>query len=80
MKNLFKFHKLNEQGQEKSKKIAELFESLCFELSNIWNNNNENEQSKEEFTYKNLVFQKLEESCFYSKKIIAIQELNQEKK
>ena len=72
-KNMFKFHKLNEAGQEKSKSIQAVFETTvsaletcCAESSQV---------GGREFA---IAKTKLEEACFFAKKSMAMQPENQD--
>lgn len=71
MNELFKFHKLNQDGQDKAKEMAlrfsdlvQLLESDAFGLKDCreWN----------------IARTKLEEACFFAKKSMAMQPENQE--
>ena len=64
----FKIHKLNESGLEKCKQIAEEFDKLLIMIAAFC------PQSRE----ISIVKTKLEESCFFAKKAIAVQPSNQE--
>lgn len=66
MNMLFKSHKLNEEGFAEANHIGEKFDEL---LNAIWNVA-EGVESRE----LSLVKTYLEQACFYSKKIVAIQE------
>lgn len=61
----FAFHKLNEQGQQKSINIANDFNQLVERLA------------LPEGRYKSLVLTKLEEACFFAKKAMATRPENQ---
>lgn len=63
----FAFHKLNEQGQQKSVDIANIFND-CLHALNL-----------PEGRYKALVLTKLEEACFFAKKAMATDPINQAK-
>lgn len=64
---LFRVHRLNEEGLNKADKIAKLFNTLLDELSEMC-------PSSREFS---IVQTNLETACFFSKKCIANQEINQ---
>jgi hypothetical protein len=66
----FEVHKLNATGIEKAKTIAKLFDELLATLSD------ECRAEGREFA---LVRTKLEEACFFAKKAMAKNPLNQEK-
>jgi hypothetical protein len=67
--NYFGFHKLNMSGQEKAIKIQQLFETLQRELSpNLTGHPRA----------AAVVMAKLEEACFYAKKCMATDTINQE--
>lgn len=67
--NLFKYHKLNLEGQAKAVAIQGIFE-LC--LENLKKNCPDNCR---EFSVTKT---KLEEACFFAKKSMAIQKENQD--
>lgn len=69
MRKEFKFYKLNEDGQKKAVVIAEHYDKLADQISDIA------QQGGPELT---IALRKLEESCFYAKKAMAEQERNQE--
>lgn len=69
MSELFKFHKLNEQGQSRAAAIAHIFECTLNELSAYMG-----AASRE----VSIVKTKLEEACFFAKKAMAMQPENQE--
>lgn len=69
MDQLFKFHKLNQQGQAKALAVAMAFDRLLFEL--VYDPEN---TSREWSICKT----KLEEACFYAKKAIALNPENQD--
>jgi hypothetical protein len=66
--NLFKFHKLNDKGIEKAQKIQEIFEKCLVAL----------EQHCEEGREFSIAKTKLEESCFFAKKSMAVSVKNRE--
>lgn len=65
MSPLFKFHKLNDGGQQKAIAIAEAFNALKTSLNLA--------PGRE----SSIVFTKLEEACFFAKKAMATQPENQ---
>lgn len=69
MNDLFKFHKLNEEGQDKGRAIARDFSELVAALENVVDVN-----SREWAIAKT----KLEEAAFFTKKSMAIVKGNQE--
>lgn len=73
---LFAFHKLNEDGQKKSRQIAEEFQKLFDRLLVIVGGGNlpDGIGSREFIECKS----KLEEACFYAKKAMATQDRHQE--
>lgn len=68
MRKEFKFHKLNEEGQKKAIVLAENYNSLADSITAIIGS------GSPEAT---IAIRKLEESCFYAKKAMAEQEINQ---
>lgn len=66
---LFKFHKLNEDGIRKANSITDTFIATLEELAD------DCQDSPREFA---IVKTKLEEACFFAKKAMAIQKQNQE--
>jgi hypothetical protein len=68
MDNLFAFHKLNTQGQEKATIIACWFVELISKLATVCPESREFSITKT----------KLEEACFFAKKAMAVQLLNQD--
>lgn len=68
MSDLFKFHKLNIQGQDNAKRIARDFEVLLANISECIGEGRE----------LSIVKTKLEEACFFAKKGMAMQKENQE--
>ena len=68
MSDLFKFHKLNEAGQNKAMEIQRIFESTLEALLPILGEGREGA----------IVKTKLEEACFFAKKAMAIQKHYQE--
>ena len=68
MKQYFKFHKLNNEGQIKALRIAELFDTLLCDLEVIC----------PEGRVFAISITKLEEACFFAKKAMAFQKENQE--
>lgn len=68
IENLFGFHKLNSEGQEKAKVIAQAFEVLAYNLID----------KVQDPRCWALVKTKLEEACFYAKKGMALRAENQE--
>lgn len=69
MRKEFKFHRLNEYGIDKARKLAELYNTLCEQVTEIVR------VSSPELT---IATRKLEESCFYAKKAMAEQDINQD--
>lgn len=69
--NYFGFHKLNPLGQEKAKKIADLYENLLKKLEKEIGDGKHGREAA-------LMRTKLEESCFYAKKSMASLVSNQE--
>lgn len=65
----FKFHKLNEAGQQKAQEIQKIFETTAADLGQVCGGGRE----------WSLVMTKLEEACFFAKKSMAMMEVNQEK-
>ena len=63
----FAVHKLNEDGMNKAKKIADIFDSTLTNLEELC-------MSCREFS---IVKTKLEEACFFAKKAMAINLINQ---
>lgn len=72
MNGLFDFHKLNENGQNKAKAIAESFDNLLTEIEPLVSGGGVRELA--------IVRTKLEEACFYAKKAMALNANNQEPK
>lgn len=64
----FKFHKMNDVGMERSKKIAELFEKLSDDL----------ESHLSDVRCARIAATKLEEACFFVKKSMALNTDNQD--
>ena len=75
MDQLFEVHMLNETGKTKATQIASAFERLLDTLQTIWvqGNNNAVLGSREQ----HIVEHELEVACFYAKKAMAIQKVNQ---
>ena len=69
MSPLFQTHKLNDNGFYKAKEIAVAFNSLLIQLEHLCPIDNR------EFS---IVKTKLEEACFYAKKTMANESINQE--
>lgn len=67
--NLFKFHKLNADGIKSAQYIQQDFENLVKGLQHLCGN------SPREWA---IVKTKLEEACFFAKKAMAIQKVNQD--
>lgn len=67
---LFRFHRLNMDGIAKATAVAELFDGLLTELETLWEPSTGREAALAR-TY-------LEQACFYAKKQLAINPLNQE--
>lgn len=65
---LFSFHKLNSQGMEKAKRIAEIYSIIKKDLEYLCGDGRE----------FSIVKTKLEEACFFSKKAMATKSENQE--
>jgi len=82
LKRLFKFHKVNEFGQQKAELIAELYQNFYEKLFNILEVEGEFIRHIDDVEIENrhiaMIDNKLEEACFYSKKIIANREENTE--
>lgn len=74
MNKLFAFHKVNTQGQRKAVEIAGAFDELLNKLYDCW-------AIPIDLTDREIaiVRTKLEEACFFAKKVMALQENNQEK-
>ena len=72
MSDLFKFHKLNLKGQQKSYDIGYKFQVLVEELEKTIGEEGCN------LLYWDKAKSKLEEACFYTKKSMATQFENQE--
>jgi hypothetical protein len=66
--NMFKFHRLNTEGAVKATRIQHLFEATVGALEEIIGTDNRE---------MSLVRTKLEEACFFAKKAMAVQKLNQ---
>lgn len=67
---LFRFHRLNMEGITKATAVAELFDGLLTELESLWGVSTGREAA--------LARTHLEEACFYAKKQLAINPMNQE--
>ena len=66
----FEVHKLNKDGLEKCKKVKTWFEELFKSVENLF---------PDECTYHETEFKRsLERACFYAKKTIALDRINQE--
>jgi len=68
MNDLFRFHKLNTLGQERARRIAELFDSMTLELGILC----------PEGRSFSIAKTKLEEACFFAKKAMASSPANGE--
>ena len=69
MNKEFEVHMLNEDGKNKAKNIAILFDDLVNHLGlHIFDS-----------SYMSIVKNKLEEACFFAKKGMAVMEENQQK-
>ena len=68
MNSLFGVHKLNAVGLVKAKKIAEAFDALLEEVLPFCHGSRESAIMKT----------KLEEACFFAKKSMAVDSMNQE--
>ena len=75
---LFAFHKLNQGGQDKSKKIAELYHNFIQDVHQVTFDGVDSDQPNWEGREWAIVKSKLEEACFFSKKAMALQTKNQE--
>jgi hypothetical protein len=77
MSNLFEVHKLNDEGLRKAKDIADHFEKLVVDLLEIYFSGASDEADLRDPRSWAIVKTKLQEACFFAKRVMAMEPENQ---